>query len=353
MAWLGGKSGLHLGPHGSLLSANAFQTRNSGNDGSGTLEIWLEPARSKGRKTILVFEGFGDGATFSLQEMGSELIVQRRNVDGVSTIRTAEAIAEGVFFPTRPTFVTITMGPRDTTIYINGVLTKASMLMGDPTATLFGRLVLGNSLTTSDSWVGQIYGLAIFDKPLTPDEILARYRQWEREHSPELSKPALPVALYLFNEREGSLVHNQVDSKTDLTIPRRFFVLHPRFLSAPLHDFSLSWSYWSDVFINIAGLIPFGFLFAAYFSTVRTIKYPFATTVLLGFLTSLTIEVFQAYLPTRDSGMNDLVTNSFGSMLGVLLFRSTLVQALVNKIAILERLWGSKGRGSIEVGTLI
>ncbi len=33
------------------------------------------------------------------------------------------------------------------------------------------------------------------------------------------------IALYLFNEGTGNVVHNQIDSATDLTIPERFFVL--------------------------------------------------------------------------------------------------------------------------------
>ena len=89
--------------------------------------------------------------------------------------------------------------------------------------------------------------------------------------------------------------------------------------------------FWKDVGINIIGFVPFGFSFFAYFSTVRITKKAALLVVLLGFFTSLTIEVLQAWLPTRSSGINDLITNTLGTGLGVLFYRSSLTGIILGK----------------------
>ena len=124
------------------------------------------------------------------------------------------------------------------------------------------------------------------------------------------------MGLYLFNEGNGKVVHNQVDAATDLLIPERFFVLHQPFLELPWEEFRSDLHYWNNVGINIVGFIPLGFFFFAYFSWVRKSQRAVGNTIALGFVISLTIEVLQAFLPTRDSGVTDLITNTFGTALG-------------------------------------
>ena len=138
-----------------------------------------------------------------------------------------------------------------------------------------------------------------------------------------------PIALYIFNEGWGTTVHNQMNSENDLRIPEHFFVLHAPFLETPWDEFQPSWSYWKNVMINIGGFVPLGFFFCAYFVSVRRFNRAALATIVLGGLVSLTIEVLQAFLPTRDSGMTDIITNTLGTGIGAMLCNCESVQALL------------------------
>jgi glycopeptide antibiotics resistance protein len=111
--------------------------------------------------------------------------------------------------------------------------------------------------------------------------------------------------------------------------------VHEKFLEPPWQEFHNDWGYWKNVLINIGGFIPLGFFFYAYLAIAKRSDLPALTTMLLGAAVSLTIEVLQAYLPTRDSGMTDIITNTLGSGFGVMLYRwkAGLVMDIFHRIA--------------------
>jgi len=128
------------------------------------------------------------------------------------------------------------------------------------------------------------------------------------------------VARFRFDEGKGHVVHNQVDPSTNLLIPERFFVFHEQFLELPWDEFQAGCIIGGTSRSNVVGFIPLGFLFSGVFLCGwKESKRATRLTIVLGFLVSLTIEVLQAFLPTRDSGVTDLITNTFGTALGATL----------------------------------
>jgi glycopeptide antibiotics resistance protein len=70
-----------------------------------------------------------------------------------------------------------------------------------------------------------------------------------------------------------------------------------------------------------------------YLFLVRPTKHTAAIVVLAGFVLSLTIECTQWFLPTRDSDMTDVITNTIGTALGVALYRLPRLSELWNKLS--------------------
>jgi hypothetical protein len=235
--------------------------------------------------------------------------------------------ADDVFSRQKPVLLTISANQSGTTVYSDGALVKKFANFSLSTTNLTGKLIVGNSPVTTDDWTGQLRGLAIYDRDLTARDVSQHYGEWTNGRQSKLAEDAEAVALYLFDEGNGNIVHNHLDAATDLLIPERFFILQGQFLERPWDEFHRGWSYWIDLAINVGGFIPLGFFFYAYFSRQGRFDHPMAATIAFGFAVSLTIEVLQAFLPTRHSGMTDLITNTLGTSLGAMAFRLAAVQA--------------------------
>ena len=323
--------GLHFGRYGDAVSAGAFQVKVAKDRTSCSLEIWLAPSDPDQANTILAFDSSPDPTEpFSLEQDRRDLVIKRLVLDRQGRTKKLTLKVRGIFRDRSPVFVTITAGGQNTAVYRDGTSVTVSRGFGMSGKDISGRLVVAGS-TVNDSWSGQMLGLAIYRKQLTPGQVSEHYGTWTRNLRPFIASDEVPTALYDFNERNGDVVRNQVDPTTDLTIPARYLVLHPQLLQPAWRDYRFGlpgWSYWKDVAINIAGFVPLGFCFLSYFSSVRHIKRAAGTVIVLGFLLSLAIETSQRLLPTRDSDMTDVITNTLGTVLGVLACRWTLAHKL-------------------------
>jgi hypothetical protein len=329
VAWLANGNGLHFGEYGTILSSSAFQPADSAGWAPCSLEIWAQPGLTEDTNTLLGFYSSENLVSFSMHQSIKDLVFQRGYRDRQQRLRVVKINIDDVFRQDRQAFITITSSTQGTAIYIDGVLVKTSTHLGLSSRDFAGQLVVANSPVANDSWSGRLRGLAIFDRELTAAEVLQHFNTWTKSGQPEISGKEDPLALYLFEERAGNVVHNHVASAPNLYIPDHYLILHQVFLELPWKEFHAGWGYYKNLIINIGGFVPLGFVFCAYFSSVRHYKRAQFITILLGATVSLTIEVLQAYIPTRDSGMTDVITNTLGTALGAPLYGWKAVQSVL------------------------
>jgi VanZ like family/Concanavalin A-like lectin/glucanases superfamily len=329
VSWLNDGTGLRFGDYGSILSSGTFKPSNAGKETPISVEIWMEPGLVDDSNTILAFyRGEKSLIPFSLHQSLSDLVVERETLDPPHHPTPIKFFVDNVFSQNKRIFVTVTSGSQDTRVYVDGVLAKVSSRFVVTSEDLTGRLIIANSPTNNDSWSGRLSGLAIYQRGLTAEQVLQHYQSWTKTGRQDAENDHA-VALYLFKEGKGTVVHNQVEPSTDLLIPQRYFVLHSAFLVPPWKEYYPGWTYWKNIGINIAGLIPLGLFLCIYFTHILGMKRGVAAAIVVGFLVSLTIEVSQAFLPTRDSGMTDIITNTLGTLLGTMFCSASVVQTLL------------------------
>jgi VanZ family protein len=320
VAWLEGANGLRFGNYGTVLSSGVFHAPASEQDTSCSLEIWVQPGSASDNADFLSFSTPEVARQLSFEQYHDNFLVLRQ-VQGDPPPPGKVIGITGVFREIRPRFITITSGPGHTKIYVDGFLgySSAQFLVAKDVA---GLLVIGTAPSVPEHWWGQLRGVAIYDGELTAAQVLAHYEVWTTQGRPPLYGNPHAIAIYPFNEHAGTVVHNAVDSGIDLFIPKRFSLAHKAFLAPFWKEYRPRWSYWKDNLVNVAGFIPFGFFFFAYWSLARPIKHAALATVALGFAVSLTIEVLQGWLPTRASSTTDVITDTLGTLIGVVAFSS-------------------------------
>ncbi len=297
-----------------------------------TIEILLLPEAESYKYVARIM------SLYDVQNRENFFISQWRSQFGIDTIKADRETyrhlgINNVLLKGQKKLMTITSDAQGTTIYTNGTVTKTfpRYRILPEGQLLSGRLLLGNSPTGKPAWNGILSGIALYNRALTNDAVFQNYDSWTKDDSsPLLSQQGL-VALYLFNEGTGNAVHDRTGHGLDLYIPAVFDPPKKIFLVTPWETFRFTWSHVSDAIINIIGFMPLGFFVFSFLLQVTRLnkKLLFTTTALTGSIISLIIEIAQAYLPTRHSSLLDVLTNTLGTVLGILLcnlFFSTRVQ---------------------------
>lgn len=331
VAWLSDQNGLRFNGAGIILSTKDFEFADSQATAGVSLELWLEGSQENYSNALLAFSSPANPEQFRLRQSHDFLLIlqeprRRARHMGMTWLWVPHAFQ---FHKRR--FIAISSGATGTTVYLDGIpAEKSSTFKIDPKG-FSGQLVIGASPTVYDTWPGKLLGLALFRRELTSSQVSDHYQAWLDGTFPVIEN-SQPVALYTFAERTGNIVHNQITSGPDLTIPSSFRIPYKPLLKAPWNEFYPNLAYLREVFINIAGFIPFGFFFCKLFSSGQPSQKNIVVTIILGALFSLTIEVLQVYIPMRDSGTTDILTNTVGTALGVKLYQGGALQVLLRRL---------------------
>jgi VanZ family protein len=323
VTWLKQANSLSFGRYGTVQGSGLLSAEHGVR---GSVEVWVQPDHWTSG-TILAFYEPESGRLFDLQQSLSDLELEAKVQNDETQTTKAPFCVGDAFLPSlqrkKPIFVTITYGPDGTKAYLDGALAVVAPRFKIPQDAFTGRIVVGDSPQQPDSFQGQIRGLAIYDAELADAQVSRHYLTWTKNGHPDIteSEHNHNIALYLFDEKGGTVIHNRAAAVADLYIPKTYTVANKIALEPFWKEFKRSPSYWKDNLMNVVGFIPVGFVFYAYFCVSRPIRRAMLVTIAVGAATSLTIEVLQAFLPTRDSGTTDLITNTLGTYVGVLCYR--------------------------------
>lgn len=336
VTWLKNRKGLDFGANPVVLSRaplNFADPRWS----SISLEIWLQPTGSWGINTFFSVYAPENPKQFRMMYYHDAFLIRRNRRDARGRSDDIGIGVDNAAFPNIPLFVTITAGPKSSSIYFNGKLARVFPGYTLSGRDLSGQLIFGTSPFEKQTWHGELRGLAIYGVELSTADVLAHYQKWTDGRPAELAQELVPTALYDFHEGIGVTIHDLAGVAPDLFIPKHYSVPHKPILQWPWDEYRPNRSSAVDIAVNIAGFVPFGFLLCAFLWSTTRCQRPALSAVLIGALLSLTIELLQAYIPQRSSGVTDIVTNTLGTAMGAILCGQQKVRAALARLGLVRQ----------------
>ncbi len=332
VAWLQDGNGLRFGRAGVVVSEGPLRLAHQAPaEKSCSIELFLRPASVRVSDTILAFYTPDNPAHLLVRQWTDSLLVIRDSVDAAGKTRQTKFDVDRAFQTGKLLLLTITSGPNGTVVYRDATHAQSFPRFTISTSELLGQIVLGTSPVDFRPWLGEIHGLGIYSKELTPAEVSRHYEEWTSVQPIKLGVDDAAIVRYAFSERAGREIHNDVVAGPNLQIPATFNVPHKPMLRSAVKEFDRSRRYFNDIILNIAGFIPLGIILCVYFSFTRPRFQAILLSTLVGALLSLVIEVLQAYIPSRTSGTTDIITNTMGALIGAALANPNLVRRILLK----------------------
>lgn len=220
----------------------------------------------------------------TVAQSGSDLVIRLRTIHG-SLNGTPEYVIRGVFHDTEWRKLSINIIDNTMTVTIDDSVADTILLSSNSLSNWSEEyyLALGNELLGERSWLGSIKKVEIIVDGKHIDYLLP-------------GALATPEAIDI------------PDTYRDL--PRiqivPFSMQHARSVKSSITDWV----------VNFLGFIPLGFLLMQILDRSRA-----ASVVMICFLVSLSLECGQIFLSSRISSTDDLILNSFGGFIGVVISR--------------------------------
>lgn len=329
--WLSG-GGLTFSEGGLVLSDDVLKPP-ADDDVSYSIELLVRPARVRRSHTILAFYNSGRPKQLLVRQYADGLLVNHdASVDRDKT-RTVKFDVGHVFHRGTIVQVTISSGHNGTMVYVDGQAREYIPTFRLRREEISSQIVLGTSPVTYHPWSGELHGLAIYAKELTPKNASEHFESWtDTGKKPDLDRA---IALYSFSEGTGRLVRNAVSGGASLEVPASFLIPYKDFLTSPVREFRPDWKYAIEVVVNVAGFIPLGvILYACFLWSRRPLVAILMASVSAAFL-SVVIEILQYYIPRRGSGITDIITNSLGAAIGALLTQIGICRRVLERLKLI------------------
>jgi hypothetical protein len=331
--WLKRENGIYFHNRGIVYGPSEFNNLNGQSlfkkIESISIELWLTPGRDDddGFSCIFGLYDVDRPEVFSLSQVKSLLNLSayqnpgKNKKDPHNWRWLKNALLKG-----KKRLLTITSDKNNTAVYLDGKKVgeyRNYSLLPTKELTPAWCVVIGNDPTGKRPWTGKIHGMALYNHSLSSKKVFEHFEKWREDSAISLLKEKKFIALYPMDEQKGHLIHNALNNRYNLLIPDRFIILKKNFLKFSGDALKLNDTSLQDMLINIIGFIPLGYLSLV---TICSIKSSWTSSwrliilaVVGGTSISLFVEILQAYLPTRNSSLTDLIFNIIGTGLGVIL----------------------------------
>jgi hypothetical protein len=326
VALLSDKGALVFKKHGMAFVGDIYSGSKPTFSGELTIEMAIRAGRTakRGFGSLLMMHDGSDHSQLLVGQWESSIIIMNGD-DYDNSRRLPRLLVRDAFSAEKIRFITITAGGKGTRLYVDGLPADAdrNWKLAVPQQGQKLRMVVGNSVTGKQSWIGEIHGLGFYGTAFSSEKVKRHYDGWIRDARFPHDATDAPLVLYTFREQIGHRVPDMSGHNQSLQLPLKPIVLEKIFLSPPWHDFKLTRSFFVDAALNLFGFIPLGAVFLGWLGV--SLSWPdkqmARAIVVFCFLLSLTMEILQAWMPTRSSSLLDLALNTLGAWLGIWLFK--------------------------------